>query len=228
MKICQHCQTPIQDDAEICPYCHHDVMGHWIPVGVYDDPEALQERNDRKTAGEGSFQTDVTGNGEKYPEYEPKASKMADTDLNPKKRTDASNSMLRYFRFASSTADTDGTRKRAIASAYPNTPALLEIPEKDDNGIDVIEIKKGALKNNRSLVELVIPDSVKWIRASAFENCVNLYAVRGGRKLACVEDRAFSGCIHLEECSFLKNTEADCARSAFSGCYELTLTKEKG
>ena len=75
-----------------------------------------------------------------------------------------------------------------ILVAYKGVGNYVEIPE------GVKQIGPLVFKNNTSLTEVSIPDSVWRVCEEAFYGCSNLKSVTGGMEVEVIEDRAFAGC----------------------------------
>ena len=75
-----------------------------------------------------------------------------------------------------------------ILVAYKGSGNYVEIPE------GVKQIGPLVFKNNTSLKEVSIPDSVWRVCEEAFYGCSNLKSVTGGMEVEVIEDRAFAGC----------------------------------
>ncbi|MBO4678552.1 MAG: leucine-rich repeat domain-containing protein, partial [Lachnospiraceae bacterium] len=75
-----------------------------------------------------------------------------------------------------------------ILVAYKGSGSYVEIPE------GVKQIGPLVFKNNTSLTEVSIPDSVWRVCEEAFYGCSNLKSVTGGMEVEVIEDRAFAGC----------------------------------
>ncbi len=75
-----------------------------------------------------------------------------------------------------------------ILVAYKGSGSYVEIPE------GVKQIGPNVFKNNHSITEVSIPDSVWRICEDAFYGCSNLKSVTGGMEVEVIEDRAFAGC----------------------------------
>lgn len=75
-----------------------------------------------------------------------------------------------------------------ILVAYKGSGSYVEIPD------GVKQIGPNVFKNNNSITEVSIPDSVWRICEDAFYGCGNLKSVTGGMEVEVIEDRAFAGC----------------------------------
>lgn len=72
----------------------------------------------------------------------------------------------------------------------------IVIPPTSPNGYTVIGIDSGAFKNS-DITGVTIPDSVKFIRESAFRNCKSLESVSLGDGVTEIHESAFTGCDKL-------------------------------
>ena len=98
--------------------------------------------------------------------------------------------------WARETAAADFTFSGGKITKYNGTSGIVVIPEKI-NGTPVTEISAGAFKNNKNLMRLVIPKTVKTVKDGAFENCTALKDVIFFDSLLNVTDNAFKGCTSL-------------------------------
>ena len=71
--------------------------------------------------------------------------------------------------------------------------------------------------DNTSVLSVSIPDSVKSIRDSAFQNCTGLTSVIIGNGVTSIGDRTFSGCTGLTSVIIPKSVTS-LEASAFEGC----------
>ena len=77
-----------------------------------------------------------------------------------------------------------------------------------------------AMANNQSIDELIIPDEVETIGASAFQNCKNLKTVVFPDSVKSVEEHAFDGCTQLKKVVIGCRVEL-IDNDAFNGCTSL-------
>lgn len=90
-------------------------------------------------------------------------------------------------------------------ASYNGNEKNLEIPAMH-NGMPVVEIGEKAFMGNKTLVSVVIPDSVEIIGDSAFKNCQRLELVTIGKyesKLGEIAKQVFLGCTLLEFIEFV-------------------------
>lgn len=71
---------------------------------------------------------------------------------------------------------------------------VLEIPEKDDDGLLITKIDSRAFKGNKTIEKVIIPDSISDIGESAFENCSNLRTLVLPKVMNEIGDHAFKRC----------------------------------
>ena len=83
----------------------------------------------------------------------------------------------------------DGTYAEVVG--YDGTATTIYIAD-EYNGLPVKNIYKAAFINNRTIVAVVIPNSIISIGEDAFCNCVALEIVITGEGLASIGDYAFS------------------------------------
>lgn len=94
-------------------------------------------------------------------------------------------------------------------------------------GLPVIEIGYGALKSEKKLTSVVIPDSVTLISDDAFENQTSLTSVNVGKNVVSIGVSAFEGCTNLKTVVISDATEFIYA-GAFRDCTSLeTVTLGK-
>lgn len=94
--------------------------------------------------------------------------------------------------------------------------------ERNGKKYKVDSIAEEAYYENEKLTSIVLPDSIKTIRSSAFMGCVNLVSVKNGQSLQTISTHAFDGCEKLEtlEISDLLET---IGLGAFDDCKKLQL-----
>ncbi len=97
-----------------------------------------------------------------------------------------------FFRYV---VNLDGN---AEITGYTGNEAAVLIPDAID-GHKVVAIQNGALRNNRVIGRLVLPEGCESVGDSAFENCVNLREVSLPESLTCVGEYAFVGTTALRE-----------------------------
>lgn len=91
----------------------------------------------------------------------------------------------------------------------------ITVPSQID-GLDVVEVYEMAFMYN-SAEEIVLPDTIEIIGASAFQDCVNLAAVNIPDSVTEIGNYAFSGCESLAEIT-IPETVKLIGTGAFSGC----------
>ena len=93
--------------------------------------------------------------------------------------------------------------------------------ENEYGGIPVVEIAEDAFRMNVRLKTITIPDSVKVIGKSAFEDCRNLSSVVIGKGVQKIDCNAFKDCSALVSIDIPDNV-TEIAQWAFLGCSRLT------
>ncbi len=81
---------------------------------------------------------------------------------------------------------------KAMITGYTGTASKLEIPSKID-GIPVTSIGSEAFKENRSITNIALPDSVEYIGENAFMGCSSLATITIPDSVVSVRKNAFSG-----------------------------------
>ncbi len=131
-----------------------------------------------------------------------------------------------------------------IVSATKNYAGAVVIPSQHE-GQEVVGIKDGAFKDNKSITSVSIPSSVADIGSESFQGCTNLTTVVLEEGLIGIGASAFSGCTNLEsvvipfsltiinENSFedcmaltriiLLNSNIEIRANAFFGCSNLDI-----
>ena len=80
---------------------------------------------------------------------------------------------------------------------YTGTATDLVIPSTID-GVDVVNIGTEAFKENSSLENIELPDSLETIYEGAFALCSNLVTISIGENVSTIEDFAFASCENLQ------------------------------
>ncbi len=86
------------------------------------------------------------------------------------------------------------------------------------NNLD--SISSSLFKNCTSLVEFIIPDTVKYIRSKAFSNCTNLKRINLDNNLLEIESSAFYACSSLVKVT-IPASITEISESLFANCYSL-------
>ena len=97
------------------------------------------------------------------------------------------------------------------------TDAAIIIPSKSPNDDVVIKIGSKAFKNNKNIISVTIPNTVKTIGYSAFENCTKLKYLNLSDGLNLIDSDAFSGCTSLNIVD-IPDTVTKIASKAFYKC----------
>ena len=112
----------------------------------------------------------------------------------------------------------DGTYAEVIG--YEGEPTRIRIAE-EYNGLPVKEIHSGAFSHNEKITEVIIPDSVTSIGASAFFCCHALQSVVIENAVTSVGRQAFYNCSALKNV-VIGNGVTKIGQSAFSQCFSLS------
>ncbi len=96
----------------------------------------------------------------------------------------------------------------AVMECKNTTSEEIVIPE-TYNGLPVTVLAKGAIKDNNSLVTLVLPDTLKHVRESATTNCANFKAVKMGAGIKTIHQDAVVNCPKLKDV-YIKNVAGWC------------------
>lgn len=99
---------------------------------------------------------------------------------------------------------------------YNGSTANLTVPETYD-GKTVIGVNDEAFKGNTSLESVVLPSTMKEIKASAFEDCSNLTTINIPEGVTKIGDNAFKNCGKLTTIS-LPSTLTTIGKNAFANC----------
>ena len=92
---------------------------------------------------------------------------------------------------------------------------------------DVVEIGYHAFEGNNEITILEIPNSIIYIRESAFSNCFNLKEVILSESVLSIGGFAFAGCENLETVTFSEKLET-IGTFAFADCKKLRQISEPG
>ena len=132
----------------------------------------------------------------------------------------------------------DFTIENSILQEYRGKNEHVFIPE------GVTAIASDCFRGHRAVRLVELPSSLKYIGRSAFENCVSLRTVMGGKHVIEIGENAFSGCRNLKTIGFTKDLRRlhggafaycsslreldlsaasvdDIARWSFAGCVKL-------
>lgn len=100
-------------------------------------------------------------------------------------------------------------------SDYNGTATNVEVPA-TYNGQPVVGIGEYAFRGSE-IEDVTLPDSIRWIKDSAFEACENLKSIDLGDGLQNIKSMAFYGCIALQRVEF-PATLSSIGAYAFSCC----------
>lgn len=115
---------------------------------------------------------------------------------------------------------TDGT---AALARVPHRAAALHIPDEID-GIPVTTIMERACSCCKDLIEITIPDSMRYIAPEAFDLCVSLKHIVLPSALEFIPDGLFLGCHQLEEV-VIPDKATVIRNDAFMDCENLKSVK---
>lgn len=101
-----------------------------------------------------------------------------------------------------------------VLAKYTGEEAVVEIPA------GITEIGKNAFAGNKTMTELIMPDSVVTICESAFEKCVKLKKITFSQHLEEIKYEAFAGCKVLKEVH-LPDSIRILGSAVFAGCAKL-------
>ena len=110
-------------------------------------------------------------------------------------------------------------KKTVMLLKYRGTDQNPELPGETHGG-EVFSIGPGCFKNNKSVKNVVLPESVTNIAKAAFRGCSNLKSVQLPAGLKLIEEDAFRDCWNLKEIVIPEGVIGIGAR-AFLGCTSL-------
>ena len=113
----------------------------------------------------------------------------------------------------------EDTRSYTVVGLLAGATENVVIPAKCGE-LPVTAIAKDAFRNNKSLLSVVIPDTVTTIGEYAFAGCTALSSITLPHSVTTVERNAFAGCSTLTAVS-LSAKMSDIAAELFSGCIRL-------
>ncbi|MGM9972300.1 MAG: leucine-rich repeat domain-containing protein [Anaeroplasmataceae bacterium] len=99
------------------------------------------------------------------------------------------------------------------------TTTNLIIPEKY-LGLDVIGIAKEAFKDNTSILNVWIPDTIKRIGSGAFYGCSQLRTIRLSENVTALKSKTFYGCIMLRSIT-IPSVVTQIDSDVFEGCSKI-------
>ena len=112
----------------------------------------------------------------------------------------------------------DGTYYSVVG--YKGSPQYVTIPKTID-GLFVKEIAATAFANCRSLIGVIMSDSVTSIGSSAFSGCESLTSITIPDSVTSIGNEAFSYCYNLTSVT-IPDSVTSIGYSAFNGCSSLT------
>lgn len=116
------------------------------------------------------------------------------------------------------TEATDGM----VITQYNGTDSIVSIPSYI-NDKPVIHIGESAFKDNKTITNITLPNTLMFIGTSAFSGCEKLVNVSFGKNLAEIGRSAFAGCTSLSVLDLSACTSLSTIREfAFQSCLELS------
>ncbi len=109
----------------------------------------------------------------------------------------------------------------SVSKGSAGSNKYIKIPN-TYNDKPVVSIGKSAFSNCKSLIIVVIPNSVTSIGQSAFSGCTGLTSLTIGNSVTSIGEYAFRGCTGLMSLT-IGNSVTSIGQSAFSGCNSLTI-----
>ncbi len=124
--------------------------------------------------------------------------------------------------------DTDGVEgplryyvddEKVTITSYTGNGTEVNVPSSID-GYPVCDIDYGAFSNT-SIKSITLPDSLKSISSSAFENCEKLQSITIPSSVSYIGSYAFYGCDRLKKVTFNTNKLSSIPSSCFEFCKKL-------
>ncbi|MBQ4346758.1 MAG: leucine-rich repeat protein [Oscillospiraceae bacterium] len=112
--------------------------------------------------------------------------------------------------------------ENGVLKAYRGVVRRLAVPDVIDGQV-ITAIGDDAFAENPYLQEILLPDTVSALGASAFADCMALTSVEGS-SVTVLGDAAFAGCRALEEVSFAAQL-SNVGESAFADCSSLHMLR---
>ena len=107
----------------------------------------------------------------------------------------------------------------AVSGVKEVKKGKIVIPDKF-NGKAVVAIAEGAFKDEDTLVEVVMPNSLQTVGVSAFADCDQLQTLTFGSAITEIENKAFENCLKITEVE-LPDSLISIGSEAFTGCNKL-------
>ncbi len=114
--------------------------------------------------------------------------------------------------------ETEGTSSALTIKKYKGTSQVVDLT-KLFSGSQVVSIGQDAFRNNTSVKEVILPDTVTSIGICAFQDCKNLTTIEGTGNVTQIGNYAFLRCEQLS--SFDSTKAATIGQEAFRECKNL-------
>lgn len=101
-----------------------------------------------------------------------------------------------------------------VLTKYTGSAAVVKIPD----SVHTV----GGFSGNKTVKEVIIPDSVRWISSGAFSSCTELVSVTMSKNLEGIGSSAFKSCSKLQDIDLSQTRLCSMGNSAFEGCSVLT------
>ena len=106
--------------------------------------------------------------------------------------------------------------KATVTGVVDSTIDTIIIPEKLD-GYTVTAVGASALKNNKKVIKVSLPDTVTSIGNYAFSGCINLQKINFPQNLVTIGGYAYAGCKGIEKIE-VPGSVTSIGEGAFGGC----------
>ena len=114
--------------------------------------------------------------------------------------------------------ETEGTSDALTIKKYKGTSQVVDLT-KLFSGSQVVAIGQDAFRNNTSVKEVILPDTVTSIGICAFQDCKNLTTIKGTRNVTQIGNYAFIRCEQLA--SFDSTNATTIGQEVFRECKNL-------
>ncbi len=115
--------------------------------------------------------------------------------------------------------EADETKRMVAISRYSGKDASVKVPASYD-GVNIYCIGPESFKNNCNIEEVILPESILNIAASAFSDCEKLRKINLPSGIKMIEANAFSGCTSLEKL-IIPEGVIEIGENAFANCTNL-------
>ena len=115
----------------------------------------------------------------------------------------------------------------SIVGLLDSSQTILDLPSISPEGKTVTKIAARAFKGNTTIEEVIIPDSIKSIGDSSFEDCSNLHKLVLPEKMRDIGNKAFKRC-NLESIVLPKTGYIDYAAFSKNECATIYLNQPIG